>query len=46
MKWTEKDYQEYRHDVCNQSISASCDDCFKTGHDIEECCWEMYCDNR
>lgn len=45
MKWTERDYQKYREDVCNPSLSASCEGCLKTGDEIRECCWEMYYDS-
>lgn len=42
MKWSERDYQEYRKEVCCLDISATCEDCTKTGEDIKECYWELY----
>jgi len=44
MKWSERDYQEYRERVCNFDISSSCEDCFKTGEEIKNCYWELYFD--
>jgi len=43
MKWTERDFQEYRQEVCGISdISTACECCAKTGDEIEECYWDLY----
>ena len=41
MKWTERDLQDYRKEVCNLDISTMCEDCLKTKEDISECYWEL-----
>lgn len=44
MKWTERDLQDYRNQVCINEICTSCTDSLKTKEDISECYWDLIYD--
>jgi hypothetical protein len=44
MKWTERELQEYRENVCNEEVHNVdlCETCTKTKDEINECCTDLY----
>lgn len=42
MKWTERDLQDYRKDVCSEQITTNCEECTKTKEEIASCYWDLF----
>ena len=46
MKWTERELQNYRNAICNDTMQqvTDCHNCTKTKEEIDECFMNLYYD--